>query len=92
MLASILDRLIQPDSEIRNKDKDQKIRGEGLPPFETISKYLQPSGVMVRTTENGWEFGSLLLSEKFAAPPAAQRAAQIGTARASDKSPEEVLK
>lgn len=92
MLASILDRLVQQDSEIRNKEKDQKIKGEGLPPFEAISKYLQPSGLMVRTTENGWEFGSLLLSEKFVAPPAAKRSAQIGTARASEKSPEEVLK
>lgn len=92
MLASILDRLIQPDSEIRTKEKDQKIRGEGLPPFEAISKYLQPSGLMVRATEDGWQFGSLLLSEKFVVPPAAKRSAQIGTARASENSQEEVLK
>lgn len=60
MLSSILDRLLQSDNEI--KDKEQVLKGNNLPPFEKIASFLQPSGMMVRTTEDGWEFGGLLLS------------------------------
>lgn len=79
MLASILDRLLQKDGDTQNKD--QKIKGEGLPPFDAISKYLQPSGMMARTTDNGWEFGSLLLSQKFGQRRSTEGSTQLGTAR-----------
>ncbi len=80
MLASILDRLLQNDSEMRSKD--QRIDGGGLPQFEKISHFLQPSGMMVRTTNHGWEFGSLLLSgeEEFTETELSNQS-QIGTAR-----------
>jgi len=84
MLASVLDRLLQNEDEIRIKE--QKLSGSKLPPFEQIAHFLQPSGLKVRTTDSGWEFGSLMLS---GAEPAARREptdlnAQVGqgTARA----------
>ena len=61
MLASLLDRLLQDNSEI--KVKEQAVQGSTLPPFEAISHFLQPSGMMVRTADHGWEFGSLLLAK-----------------------------
>ncbi len=86
MLASILDRLLQKDGDTISKD--QKIKGEGLPDFDKIAKYLQPSGMTVRSTPQGWEFGSLMLSEKFGGPTTVQSAAQIGTARISTETAE----
>jgi hypothetical protein len=61
MLASLLDRLLQNGTEIKSKDI-KKINGARLPKFETISHYLQPSGMVVQTKEKGWAFGSLLLA------------------------------
>lgn len=59
MLASILDKLLASESEIRGKA--QKVSGQALPPFEKIASFLNPSGLMVRTTQKGWEFGSVML-------------------------------
>jgi hypothetical protein len=72
MLASILDRLLQNNSEIK-KNEAQRVDGQKLPEFEKISHYLQPSGLVMRSTDKGWEFGSLLLAplkpnEDFALP------------------------
>jgi len=61
MLASLLDRLLQNGTEIKSND-GRKISGSRLPNFESIAHYLQPSGIVVRTKPNGWEFGSLLLA------------------------------
>ncbi len=60
MLASILDRLLQNQSEIRTDE--QRVKGQSLPPFEVVAKFLQPSAMLVRTTGNGWEFGSVMLA------------------------------
>lgn len=87
MLASILDRLLQNESEMRTKE--QKISGNKLPPFEQIAHFLQPSGMMVRTTDNGWEFGSLLLAGEEATTPAELSSkAEQGTARVSNSGTE----
>lgn len=85
MLSSILDRLLQNESEIR--DNAQKIDGKELPEFSAIAKYLQPRGMMVRTTDDGWEFSSLLLSDKFTYPASVSNT-QIGTARVSNSEAE----
>ncbi|MEM7478758.1 MAG: hypothetical protein AAF483_27560 [Planctomycetota bacterium] len=63
MLATILDRLLQTDDEI--EDKVQKINGQGLPDFSTIEKYLQPGGFSIRTRNDGWSFGGMILSKNF---------------------------
>lgn len=59
MLASILDRILDSESEIKNLD--QKIKGKDLPEYSAISHYLQPSGAMARSTDKGWKFGSFML-------------------------------
>lgn len=61
MLASLLEHLLQNKAEIQQKKP--AVDGTKLPPFEAISKYLQPSGMTVKTTDKGWEFGALLLSQ-----------------------------
>ena len=61
MLASLLDRLLQNGTEIKPTN-GAKISGSRLPKFESISHYLQPSGMVIRTKPNGWEFGSLILA------------------------------
>jgi hypothetical protein len=61
MLASILDRLLQNNTEIKKNDV-QRVDGQKLPEFSKIAHYLQPSGVVVQTTDRGWAFGSLLLA------------------------------
>ncbi len=90
MLASILDKLLQTETEMRKKE--QRLNGAKLPPYAQIAIYLQPSGLMVRTTSNGWEFGSLLLSglgQPVAPNPTPQNATlSQGTARVSNSEPE----
>jgi hypothetical protein len=86
MLASILDRLLQNEPEMRGKE--QKVDGSKLPPFEEVAQFLQPSGMMFRTTEDGWQFGSLMLSgrdqPKPAAPTDVSGQSRQGTARVSN--------
>lgn len=73
MLASVLENLLQTDSEI--KEKTPRVDGKKLPPFSAISHFLQPSGFMCRSTEHGWEFGGLLLSDAQAQQQAPNAAA-----------------
>ncbi len=86
MLASILDRLLQKEDEMRIKE--QKLSGSKLPPYEQIAHFLQPSGLKVRTTDSGWEFGSLMLAGSGAAGKLNQSdlnaQAGQGTARARE--------
>lgn len=88
MLARILEHLLQNRSEIERKRPT--LDGSKLPPFEAVSKYLQPSGMMVQTTQKGWSFGGILLSQlgdSRAAEGAqeAQRSAAQGTPNAANK-------
>lgn len=75
MLATLLDRLLQTDSEMDSRE--QKVSGEKLPPFEAVSHFLQPSGLLFRTTDHGWEFGSLMLSPAKEQAGEEARAAQL---------------
>jgi len=61
MLAHLLEHLLQNKSEMQRKKP--ALDGSKLPPFESVSKYLQPSGMMVQSTEKGWSFGGVLLSQ-----------------------------
>ncbi len=61
MLASLLDRLLQNNTEIKPA-APKKINGARLPKFGEIAHYLQPSGMVVREKDKGWEFGSMLLA------------------------------
>jgi hypothetical protein len=60
MLADLLEHVVQNKSEIQQAKP--ALDGTKLPPFESISKYLHPSGTNVRTTAKGWEFGAVLLA------------------------------
>ena len=71
MLASLLDRLLQNGTEIK-AESTKKISGARLPEFKEIAHYLQPSGMVVRTTPNGWEFGSLLLAPEANSKPSTE--------------------
>ncbi|GIW98639.1 MAG: hypothetical protein KatS3mg111_1972 [Pirellulaceae bacterium] len=77
MLATILDRLLK-DEDLRKKD--QVIKGEGLPEFDYIKKFLQPGATIVRTTADGWTFGSVLLSPAY---DVADQGTSTDTARTS---------
>ncbi|MEO8271267.1 MAG: hypothetical protein ABI557_16210, partial [Aureliella sp.] len=77
MLASILDRLLQNQDEMRGKA--QKLNGQKLPPYAQVAKFLQPMGMVVRSTDSGWDFGVIMLSEKGApAAPARALGKQVG--------------
>ncbi len=65
MLASILDRLLQNEGEMRVKQ--QKLNGNKLPAYEKVASFLQPGGLMFRSTDSGWSFGVLMLSSPAAA-------------------------
>lgn len=80
MLASILDRLLQNQDEMRSKT--QTLKGNKLPPYEQVAKFLQPMGLVVRTTDNGWSFGAIMLSDQSAQPAAVGQGAQAAAAEA----------
>ncbi len=85
MLASILDRLLQNEDEMRGKA--QVLSGQKLPPYEEVAKFLQPMGMVVRSTDSGWDFGALMLSQKDAPQgPGTAVGKQVGqgTARVSN--------
>lgn len=89
MLASLLDRLLQNGTEIK-PNAGRKINGSRLPKFESIAHYLQPSGMVVRTRPNGWEFGSILLAPQNANPKSeteasGKRETRVSNADAGDK-------
>ena len=79
MLASLLDRLLDSESEIKNLD--QKIKGKDLPDYSAISHYLEPSGVMARSTDKGWRFGSFMLGNESSAGEGISQFPQLGTAQ-----------
>lgn len=81
MLATILDRILDSESEIKNLD--QKIQGNDLPEYSAISHYLQPSGVMARSTDKGWKFGSFMLGSR--SPRSISLVPQLGTAQRVSK-------
>lgn len=75
MFATMLENLVENKSEIQ-QTKKPLVDGTKLPAFEALIKYLQPSGTYVRTMDNGWSYGSLLLSanQPVVPPPQAEAA------------------
>ena len=70
ILASVLDRLLDPKT--KNRDREQRLKGSDLPPYDTIRPYLLPSGSVVQTEEDGWTVQSFVLrKEKDQDQPAA---------------------
>lgn len=82
MVAIFLENLFDNKSEIE-QPKKAIVNGDKLPPFEVLVKYLQPSGTYIRTMENGWSYGSLLLSANQPVVPPPQ--AENGSANAANK-------
>ncbi|MCC6512149.1 MAG: hypothetical protein IT423_23835 [Pirellulaceae bacterium] len=70
MFAMLLEHLVQNKSEI--PQKKTLVDGAKLPAFEMISKYLEPSGTYIRTVDNGWSFGSVLLAKDNGQPAKAK--------------------
>ncbi len=60
MFATLLENLVETKAEI--EQPKPIVDGSKLPDFSLVSKYLQPSGTYIRTMDNGWSYGSLLLS------------------------------
>lgn len=85
MLASVLDKLLANETEIRGKT--QKVSGKALPPFEKIASFLQPSALMVRSKGDGWEFGSVMLGRED--DQLGVRHSEAGTARMTNLTSEE---
>ena len=84
MLASVLERLLHKNSELDSNV--EKVNGHILPDFEKIAPFLQPSGIKIRTTDYGWEFGGLLLSSQPTSDLSASY--EVGTARVSNSESE----
>jgi hypothetical protein len=85
MLASIMDRILRPKKEM--KEEVQQVKGDLLPPFEEIRKYLLPGGSVIETQADGWSIQSFVLgvdlAQDKAVPQTSLNTAQ-GTENASD--------
>jgi len=58
--AAVLDRILDPKK--KNKDKQQKINGNALPPFSEIRSYFMPAGTVSTTSSDGWLIQSFILA------------------------------
>lgn len=70
IMASLLDRLLDPKT--KNRDREQRIKGSDLPPYDTIRQYFMPSGNVVQTADDGWTVQSFVLRKEDAPKPAAE--------------------
>jgi hypothetical protein len=80
MLATLADRLLRSKTEKR--DKTQRVKGDLLPAYEVVRKYLLPSGVVVQTEDQGWSIRSFLLG---AATPETEATSQVQSIQLSDR-------
>jgi hypothetical protein len=87
MLASIVDRILRPKKEM--KDEVQKVKGDLLPPFEEIRKYLLPGGSVVETQDDGWSIQSFVLGVDLAQDKTVPQTS-LNTAQGSDSASEEL--
>ena len=61
MLGKVLNRILSgPNRDVGRK---QRLNGEKLPEFEKVRKYFGPAGFFMKSEENGWSFGGLLLKK-----------------------------
>jgi hypothetical protein len=88
MLATLMNRFVEVDAEATAGAEGQKVDGKDLPPFDTITKFLQPSGFKVVSTPHGWEFGSLLLGDPNRGPTELSSGREAETARIVDSAGE----
>jgi hypothetical protein len=80
MLATLADRLLRSKTEKR--DKTQRVKGDLLPAYEVVRKYLLPSGVVVQSEDQGWSIRSFLLG---AATPSTDATSQVQSIQLSDR-------
>jgi hypothetical protein len=62
ILAAVLDRLLDPKH--KNREQEQKLKGDTLPPFDSIRGYFMPAGSVIRTEEDGWSIQSYVLRKE----------------------------
>lgn len=83
MMANILNRLMGSE-EGADGTQEKAFSGESLPPFESISGFLNPSGFKIRGTDKGWEFGGMMLSAQKESSTELGSDHEGGTARVGD--------
>lgn len=62
LLGKLLNELLGPDE--KGILRKQKIDGSKMPEFDAVRRYLGPSGMSVRSVENGWYMTGCLLSQQ----------------------------
>ncbi|MFO7906628.1 MAG: hypothetical protein R6U98_28485 [Pirellulaceae bacterium] len=63
LLGKLLNKLLGPDEE--GILREQQIDGSKMPDFDVVRRYLGPSGMYVRSVENGWYMAGCLLSKQM---------------------------
>lgn len=63
LLGKLLNRFLGPDEE--GLLREQQIDGSKMPDFDLVRRYLEPSGMYVRSVENGWYMAGCLLSKQM---------------------------
>lgn len=58
LAAMLLDRIFKPRNQ--NNGGQQQVNGAKLPPFSQIRPYFTPSGLVIRTEDNGWSIQSFV--------------------------------
>lgn len=59
LLALIAERLLKTD-----KAKPQQLQGSKLPPYQAVQSFFTPSGMVVRTEEDGWSIDGFILGKR----------------------------
>lgn len=58
LAAMLLDRIFKPRNQ--NNGGQQQVNGAKLPPFNQIRPYFTPSGLVIRTEDDGWSIQSFV--------------------------------
>jgi hypothetical protein len=67
LLGRLLNRMLTPpESEDEGILREQKIDGTKLPEFEMVRRYFGPSGMVVRSDDDGWFVAGATLSKQTA--------------------------
>lgn len=61
LLGSVLNRVFGPDE--KGVLREQQIRGDKMPDYEKVRKYLGPAGLFVQSEDDGWFVAGCLLKK-----------------------------
>ncbi len=62
LLGTVLNRMLGPEDS--DELREQQIRGDELPPFESIRQHFGPAGLFIQNQDDGWLICGIVLAQE----------------------------